>query len=111
LLARKTFPTLYFSLPFVHSLLRYTAIRMREEGIDLSGVKPQFLSEELARQATVLVTMGCGDACPYVPGLKKLDWPFPDPKGKSIETVRAIRKEIRDRVVDLGTQRNWLKPR
>ena len=54
---------------------------MREEGIDLNGVKPQFLSEELARQATLLVTMGCGDACPYVPGLKKLDWPLPTPRG------------------------------
>jgi arsenate reductase (thioredoxin) len=81
---------------------------MREEGIDLSGVKPQFLSEELARQATLLVTMGCGDACPYVPGLKKLDWPLPDPKGQPIESVRAIRDEIRQRVVDLTTERHWL---
>ncbi len=54
---------------------------MHEEGIDLNGVKPQFLSEELARQTTLLVTMGCGDACPLVPGLKKLDWPLSDPKG------------------------------
>ena len=81
---------------------------MREEGIDLTGVKPQFLSEELARQATLLVTMGCGDACPYVPGLKKLDWPLPDPKGQPIESVRTIRDEIRQRVVDLATERNWL---
>lgn len=81
---------------------------MLEEGIDLTGVKPQFLSEELARQATLLVTMGCGDACPYVPGLKKIDWPLPDPKGQPIETVRAIRDEIRHRVVDLATERNWL---
>lgn len=81
---------------------------MREEGIDLSGVKPQFLSEELARQASLLVTMGCGDACPYVPGLKKLDWPLPDPKGQPIESVRTIRDEIRQRVVELATERNWL---
>jgi arsenate reductase len=49
---------------------------MKEEGIDLANVKPQFLSTELAQTATLLVTMGCGDACPYVPGLKKLDWPL-----------------------------------
>jgi arsenate reductase len=81
---------------------------MREEGIDLNGVKPQFLSEELARQATLLVTMGCGDACPYVPGLKKLDWPLPDPEGQPIELVRKIRDEIRQRVEALATERNWL---
>lgn len=81
---------------------------MREEGIDLSAVKPQFLSEELARQATLLVTMGCGDACPYVPGLKKIDWPLTDPKGQSLEAVRAIRDEIRQRVADLTAQNNWL---
>jgi arsenate reductase len=81
---------------------------MREEGIDLNGVKPQFLSEELARQATLLVTMGCGDACPYVPGLEKLDWPLPDPKGQPIESVRKIRDEIRQRVEALATERNWL---
>jgi len=81
---------------------------MREEGIDLNGVKPQFLSEELARQATLLVTMGCGDACPYVPGLEKLDWPLPDPKGQPIESVRKIRDEIRQRVEALATERNCL---
>jgi len=81
---------------------------MREEGIDLSGVKPQFLSEGLARQATLLITMGCGDACPYVAGLKKLDWSLPDPKGQPIESVRTIRDEIRQRVADLVTEGNWL---
>jgi arsenate reductase len=81
---------------------------MREEGIDLAGVKPQFLSAELAQQATLLVTMGCGDACPYVPGLKKLDWPLPDPKGQPVESVRKIRDQIRQRVVALATERNWL---
>ena len=81
---------------------------MREEGIDLAGIKPQFLAEELARQGTLLVTMGCGEACPYVPGLKKLDWPLRDPNGQPIEEVRKIRDEIRQRVTDLATQNNWL---
>jgi arsenate reductase len=74
----------------------------------LTGNKPQVLSEELARQGTLLITMGCGDACPYVPGLKKLDWPLTDPKSQPIEAVRAIRDEIRQRVVELLTERNWL---
>lgn len=81
---------------------------MKEEGIDLSNVKPKFLSTELAQKATLLVTMGCGDACPYVPGLKKLDWPLQDPKGQPIEVVRKIRDELRQRVVVLATERNWL---
>ena len=81
---------------------------MREEGIDLGGVTPRLLSEEVAHQATLLVTTGCGDTCPYVPGLKKLDWPLQDPKGKPIESVRSIRDEIRERVVALATERNWL---
>jgi arsenate reductase len=81
---------------------------MSEEGIDLTGVKPQFLSEDLARQATLLVTMGCGDACPFVPGLQKLDWSLQDPKGQPIEVVRNIRDEIRHRVGALATERNWL---
>jgi arsenate reductase len=81
---------------------------LREEGIDLSIVKPQFLSNDLAQQASLLVTMGCGDACPYVPGLKKLDWPLPDPKGQPVESVRQIRDEIRRRVVALATEHGWL---
>ena len=81
---------------------------MNEEGIDLTGIKPQFLSEDLARQATLLVTMGCGDACPFVPGLQKLDWPLQDPKGQPIEVVRNIRDEIRQRVADLAAERDWL---
>ena len=80
---------------------------MKEEGVDLANVKPQFLSTGLAQQATLLVTMGCGDACPYIPGLKKLDWPLEDPKGKSLEIVRKIRDEIHQRVVTLATERNW----
>jgi len=81
---------------------------MKEEGIDLADVKPQFLSTELAQKATLLVTMGCGDACPYVPGLKKLDWPLQDPKGKPLAVVRKIRDEIRQRVEALAAERNWL---
>jgi arsenate reductase len=81
---------------------------MKEEGIDLTHVKPQFLSDELAQKATLLVTMGCGDACPYVPGLKKLDWLLIDPKGKPLEVVRSIRDDIRARVIALANERNWL---
>jgi arsenate reductase len=81
---------------------------MREEGMDLTGCKPQFLSSELAKQATLLVTMGCGDACPYVPGLQKLDWPLQDPKGQPLESVRKIRDEIRARVTELAEKRNWI---
>jgi arsenate reductase len=81
---------------------------MGEEGIDLTGVKPQFLSAELAQQATLLVTMGCGDACPFVPGLQKFDWPLQDPKGQPLESVRKIRDEIRARVTELAEKRNWI---
>lgn len=74
---------------------------MREEGIDLSMAKPEKLTEELAQQAEMLITMGCGEECPYVPGLRRLDWALPDPKGRPIEEVRAIRDEVRRRVVEL----------
>lgn len=81
---------------------------MKEEGIDLTGMKPQFLTSDLAQKATLLVTMGCGDACPYVPGLEKVDWPLPDPDGQPIEAVRKIRDEIRERVLALARERSWL---
>jgi arsenate reductase len=81
---------------------------MKEEGIDLSSAKPQLLSPALAQKATLLVTMGCGDACPYVPDLKKLDWPLEDPRGKPLEVVRKIRDDIRERVKGLAAERNWL---
>jgi glycerol uptake facilitator-like aquaporin/protein-tyrosine-phosphatase len=71
---------------------------MREVGIDLSAAKPQQLTEELAGSASVLVTMGCGEACPYVPGLKRVDWQIADPKGQPIGQVRAIRDEIHENV-------------
>ena len=71
---------------------------MTEAGVDLSGAMPQKLTHDLATQAQMLVTMGCGDDCPYVPGLKRDDWPLEDPKGKPVERVREIRDEIRRRV-------------
>ena len=74
---------------------------MREVGIDLAGASTTKLTPELVRQAQVLVTMGCGDECPYVPGAKRDDWPLEDPKGKPIERVRTIRDEIRVRVQQL----------
>jgi protein-tyrosine-phosphatase len=74
---------------------------MREVGIDLSHAKPQKLTAELAAGAEMLITMGCGDDCPYVPGLERDDWPLPDPKNQPIEIGRAIRDEIAGRVKDL----------
>ena len=71
---------------------------MRESGIDLGHAQPQKLTTDLASQAKLLVTMGCGDECPYVPGLRRDDWPLEDPKGKPIERVREIRDDIRARV-------------
>ncbi len=77
---------------------------MLEVGIDLAGERPRFLSDELARSASLLVTMGCGEACPVVPGLRREDWPLDDPKGRPIEEVRVIRDEIERRVRDLVTR-------
>lgn len=74
---------------------------MREVGIELAGTVPQRLTEELAGGATMLITMGCGEACPHVPGVRREDWPLADPKGQTIEQVRAIREEIRGRVTAL----------
>lgn len=74
---------------------------MQEVGIDLSGARPRKLTEELARDAQLLITMGCGDNCPYVPGLQREDWPLDDPKGRPPEEVRLIRDDIKHRVEDL----------
>ena len=71
---------------------------MKEEAIDLSSARPQKLTTELAGEAQLLITMGCGDECPYVPGLRRDDWPLDDPKGQPVERVRAIRDDIRARV-------------
>jgi arsenate reductase (thioredoxin) len=74
---------------------------MRELDLDLSDRRPRRLSAELAQQADVVVTMGCGDACPYIPGKRYVDWDLPDPKGRPIEEVRATRDEIARRVASL----------
>jgi len=71
---------------------------IREIGVDLSDREPQLLTEELARMADLVVTMGCGDACPYVPGKRYLDWDLADPKGRPLGEVRAIRDDIERRV-------------
>jgi arsenate reductase (thioredoxin) len=74
---------------------------MQEVGIDLSNANPQKLTEELTKDAQLLITMGCGDKCPYVPGLRRDDWPLRDPKGQPMDEVRAIRDDIRGRVQSL----------
>ncbi|MDX6451839.1 MAG: hypothetical protein QOH16_1888 [Gaiellaceae bacterium] len=77
---------------------------MNEVGIDLSGKTPQLLTTELAERADVVVTMGCGDACPYIPGKRYLDWNLPDPKGRPIADVRRLRDDIERRVVELALE-------
>jgi arsenate reductase (thioredoxin) len=74
---------------------------MRELGIDLAGRRPQRLTRELAEQADVVVTMGCGDACPYIPGKRYIDWDLPDPKGRPIAEVRNTRDDIARRATEL----------
>jgi arsenate reductase (thioredoxin) len=74
---------------------------MREIGIDVSGRTPRGLDRELAEGADVVVTMGCGDECPYIPGKRYLDWDLPDPKGRPLEEVRAVREDIERRVTAL----------
>ena len=74
---------------------------MNELGIDLSDRKPQRLTDDLAARADVLITMGCGDTCPYFPGKRYIDWDLPDPKGRPIDEVRATRDDIARRVDDL----------
>jgi arsenate reductase len=80
---------------------------MAEAGIDLSGETPTFLSDALAHQASVLITMGCGDRCPVVPGAIRDDWPLPEPKGQALDDVRALRDEIRTRVSELIAGHGW----
>jgi protein-tyrosine-phosphatase len=71
---------------------------MRELGMDLSDRRPQRLTVELAQEADVVVTMGCGDSCPFIPGKRYVDWELPDPKDRPVEEVRATRDEIERRV-------------
>jgi len=84
---------------------------MKEIGIDLSLQKPRFLSDELARNASLLVTMGCGEACPYVPGLRREDWSLEDPKEKPLDRVREIRDEIEGLVRRLLEREGWTQSR
>jgi glycerol uptake facilitator-like aquaporin len=80
---------------------------MREVGIDLGAAQPQPLTQELAAGAEWLITMGCGDECPVVPGLRREDWPLDDPKGQPAARVREIRDEIRARVRQLIEREGW----
>lgn len=80
---------------------------MKEIGIDLSSAKPQKLTDALAREAHMLITMGCGDACPVVPGLRRDDWPLEDPKGKPVERVREIRDDVKQRIASLLQREGW----
>ncbi len=80
---------------------------MKEVDVDLSSLKPQKLTEELASKANLLITMGCGDACPHIPGLARVDWPLEDPKGQSLEKVREIRDKIRERVYRMLIIEGW----
>ena len=77
---------------------------MRELDIDLADRKPRALTRELAEQADVVVTMGCGDACPVIPGKRYVDWDLPDPKGRPLDEVRATRDEIERRVRELADE-------
>lgn len=80
---------------------------LREVGLDVTGVRPRKLTPKLAAGSALLVTMGCGDACPNVPGMRTDDWPLPDPKGRPLEEVRRIRDEIRGRVERLLDAEGW----
>ena len=82
---------------------------MHEVGIEFAGVTPQKLTDELAATASILVTMGCGEACPVVPGLRRMDWPLEDPKGKPVARVREIRDDVRARVLELLEHEGWTR--
>jgi arsenate reductase len=82
---------------------------MLELGVDLSAVVPQKLTQKLASTASLLITMGCGESCPVVPGLERDDWPLEDPKGKPVERVRQIRADIAERVRGLLQSKGWLR--
>jgi arsenate reductase len=82
---------------------------MQEAGVELSRAATTRLTLDVARQAHLLVTMGCGEQCPVVPGARRDDWPLDDPRGMPIEKVRAIRDEIRERVWALVEREGWLR--
>ena len=82
--------------------INQTAVEaMREKGIDISGRTPKVLTPESVQASDVVVTMGCGDACPFFPGKKYEDWVLEDPAGKGLDEVRRIRDEIEKRVIGL----------
>ena len=83
---------------------------MNEVGVDLSKAVTTRLTTEVAQQAQMLITMGCGDQCPLVPGVRRDDWPLEDPKGKPIAHVRAIRDDIHQRVEALLVYEGWSAP-
>jgi arsenate reductase len=85
-------------------------VAMNELGLDLASAQPQRLTAELARDAAWLITMGCGDACPVVPGARREDWPLPDPKGKPVEEVRRIRDQIAAQVREFVEKHAWTRP-
>jgi arsenate reductase (thioredoxin) len=82
---------------------------MRDVGVDLAHAATTKLTQDLAEQAQLLITMGCGDQCPVVPGLRRDDWPLEDPKGKPPARVREIRDEIRGRVEALLEREGWMR--
>lgn len=90
----------------VHPVVSET---MKEIGIDLSNASPQKLTEALAKDAALLITMGCGENCPFIPGLEVQDWPLEDPKNKSAERVREIRSQIKEAVLSLLKEKQWTK--
>ncbi len=82
---------------------------MQEVGLDLAAMRPKQLTPALAGGASLLVTMGCGDECPFVPGVRREDWPLDDPKGQTLQRVREIREEVRGRVVTLLEREGWAR--
>ena len=83
---------------------------MREGGIDLGGATPALLTDAVATGVQVLVTMGCGETCPFVPGVERIEWDISDPKGQPLERVRAIRDDLRARVEQLIATHGWQRP-
>ena len=82
---------------------------MKEVGLDLRNATPHLLTHTLTAGADLLVTMGCGESCPVVPGLRRQDWPLQDPKGQSADVVRGIRDDVRARVKALVTEEGWAR--
>jgi arsenate reductase (thioredoxin) len=82
---------------------------MKEAGVDLSRANPAYLSTDVCKGAHILITMGCGDECPLIPGVEREDWPLDDPKDQPAERVRAIRDDIKKRVAALIRERKWTK--